>query len=70
MKGLELLRSPRLCTKYYQDGIDELIYIDTVASLAIELVFLILLKKLVKDVFIPLTVGGGIRTFRGCRSSP
>ena len=48
--------------KYYEDGIDEIIYIDTVASLYNRISLFDLVEKTVKDVFIPLTVGGGIRS--------
>ena len=48
--------------KYYEDGADEIIYIDTVASLYNRDGIFDLLKDTVKEVFIPISVGGGIRT--------
>lgn len=54
--------------KYYNDGIDEIICIDAVASLygrnnAIELV-----KEISKNIFLPITVCGGIRTIEDARN--
>lgn len=62
-EGVRVIGDPQdFAQKYYQDGIDELIYIDTVASLYNRISLFDLVEKTVKDVFIPLTVGGGIRT--------
>lgn len=50
------------CRKYYADGIDEIVYIDAVASLYSRDFIKDLIEKYTKDVFIPFTVGGGIRS--------
>ena len=47
---------------YYENGADELIYQDTVASLYGRNSLNEIITKTVKDIFIPLTVGGGIRS--------
>ena len=61
-EGVRVIGDPQdFAQKYYQDGIDELIYIDTVASLYNRISLFDLVETTVKDVFIPLTVGGGIR---------
>jgi len=47
---------------YYQEGIDELIYQDTVASLYRRNSLLDIVQKTAENIFIPLTVAGGIRS--------
>lgn len=62
-EGLRKLGDPNAyAKKYYQMGIDELIYIDIVASLYERNNLTDIVEKTTKDVFIPITVGGGIRT--------
>ena len=62
-EGLRILGSPEeYAINYYNQGIDELIYIDTVASLYGRNNLLEFVKKVVKKTFIPITVGGGIRS--------
>jgi imidazole glycerol-phosphate synthase subunit HisF len=48
--------------KYYNEGIDEILYIDTVASLYDRNSLTEIIKKATEDIFVPITVGGGIRT--------
>jgi len=61
--GLRVLGNPHRIAKYYYDyGADELIYIDIVASLYDRNNLLDIVTKTASDIFIPLTVGGGIRT--------
>ena len=47
---------------YYDQGADELIYQDTVASLYQRNSLIEIITRTVKNIFIPLTVGGGLRT--------
>ena len=62
-EGLRIMGDPEeFAVNYYNQGIDELIYIDTVASLYGRNNLLEFLKKVVKKTFIPVTVGGGIRS--------
>ena len=62
-EGLKVLGSPEeFALNYYNQGIDELIYIDTVASLYGRNNLLEFVKKIGKKVFIPITVAGGIRS--------
>ena len=62
-EGLRIMGDPEeFAVNYYNQGIDELIYIDTVASLYGRNNLLEFLKKVVKKTFIPFTVGGGIRS--------
>lgn len=50
------------CFKYYQQGVDEIIYVDAVASLYNRDSIKEIIKKTTDNVFIPITVGGGIRS--------
>lgn len=62
-EGLRKLGDPNeFAKKYYQQGIDELIYIDIVASLYERNNLTEIVRKTSEDVFIPITVGGGIRS--------
>jgi len=53
--------------KYYDSGADELIYQDIVASLYRRNGLLDIIKKTSKEIFIPLTVAGGIRSIEDIR---
>jgi len=48
--------------RYYQEGIDEIIYMDVVASLFGRNHLAGIIERTVENVFIPITVGGGIRS--------
>ena len=48
--------------KYYLQGADEIIYMDSVASLFGRNSLSEIIKSTAKNVFVPITVGGGIRT--------
>lgn len=68
LEGLRVAGRPeKAAIKYYKDGADELIYIDLVASLYQRENFLNIVEKTARKVFIPLTVGGGIRTVEDAR---
>ncbi len=63
MEGLRVLGDPNIfAKKYYEEGADELLYIDMVASLYGRNSLKSLISKASKDIFIPITVGGGIRS--------
>ena len=63
---LECLRKvgdpQQLSTKYYNDGIDEILYIDVVASLYGRKNLTQIVKRASENIFVPLTVGGGVRS--------
>jgi len=64
-EGLRVLGDPKIFAKYYYDnGVDEIIYQDTVASLYGRNSLENLIKETVRDIFIPITVGGGIRSLQ------
>jgi cyclase len=50
------------CFKYYEQGVDEIIYVDAVASLYDRDSLKEIIKKTTDNVFVPITVGGGIRS--------
>jgi cyclase len=63
LEGLRVLGDPASFAKiYYEEGIDEIIYMDVVASLYGRNSLIELVKKTSKEIFVPLTVGGGIRS--------
>ena len=62
-EGLRVLGKPDQFAKfYYENGADELFFQDTVASLYERNNLHDIISKTAKQIFIPLTVGGGIRT--------
>ncbi len=62
-EGLRVVGSPNeKAREYYLQGVDELLYIDTVASLYNRSYLSELVTEVIKDVFVPITVGGGIRS--------
>ena len=61
--GLNDVSSPvELAKKYSDGGADELVFYDITASSEGRALFTDILKETARQVFIPLTVGGGIRT--------
>ena len=61
--GLRVVGSPAsIASYYYKYGADELIYIDTVASLYGRNNLLDIVQKTAENLFIPLTVGGGLKS--------
>ncbi len=62
-KGLSDVSSPIELAKYYSDnGADELVFYDITASFEGRQLFTDILKEVASQIFIPLTVGGGINT--------
>lgn len=63
LEGLRVLGKPETFAKYYyENGADELFYMDIVASLYQRNNLLDIIKQTAKEIFIPLTVGGGLRS--------
>lgn len=62
LEGLRVVGSPtEYAVNYYDQGADELIYMDVVASLYGRNHLAAFISEVAKDVFIPITAGGGIR---------
>lgn len=63
LEGLRVIGDPQdFAKKYYEQGADELLYIDIVASLYGRSNLTEIVKKAAHDIFVPLTVGGGVRS--------
>jgi cyclase len=63
LEGLRKIGDPnKLAIKYYLEGIDEIIFMDAVASLYGRNNLFNIIENACKDVFIPITIGGGIRS--------
>lgn len=63
LEGLRVMGDPQeFALRYYEQGIDELIYMDSVASLYGRNNLQDIVKHTAQNVFIPLTVGGGVRS--------
>lgn len=55
---------PEMTKKYYQEGADEIIYLDIVASLYQRPLDLNLLSQTASEIFVPMTAGGGIQSLQ------
>ncbi len=55
-------KSVELVQKYYQQGADEIVYIDIVASLYQREILLNDIKAAANQLFVPFCVGGGVRS--------
>ncbi len=63
LEGLRVLGKPEeFAQHYYEEGADELLYQDVVASLYNRNSLDDFISKTARTIFIPLTVGGGLRT--------
>jgi cyclase len=63
LEGLRVVGNPHeYANKYFNEGIDEIIYMDTVASLYGRNSLRDIILETSKNIFVPITVGGGIRT--------
>ena len=63
LEGLRALGDPASFAQYYyENNADELVFQDVVASLYDRNSLDEIISKVAKDIFIPLTVGGGIRS--------
>ena len=63
LEGLRVLGLPEnFAMNYYENGIDEIIFQDVVASLYGRNSLLDIISKTAKQIFVPLTVAGGIRS--------
>ena len=68
MDGLRIVGKPEAAAlKYAKAGADELIYMDLVASLYQRENWIKIVKKTASKIYIPLTVGGGIRSIEDAK---
>ena len=62
-EGLRKIGNPNLLArKYYEQGADEIIYIDIVSSLYQRSPLFSEIENFTNDIFIPLAIGGGIKS--------
>lgn len=70
LEGLKKIGDPgQFAKKYYDKKIDELILIDTVATLYGRNQLRNILVEASKEIFVPITIGGGIRTLEDAEKS-
>jgi imidazole glycerol-phosphate synthase subunit HisF len=63
LEGLRVMGSPNeYAMRYYLQGVDELIYMDCVASLYGRNHLEGIVRDAARNIFVPMTVGGGIRS--------
>jgi len=68
LEGLRVIGDPQVyAQRYYEQGIDEIIYMDIVASLYGRNNLHDIVSHTAQNVFVPLTVGGGIRAVEDAR---
>ena len=68
LEGIRKLGDPSIfAQKYYNNGIDEIIFIDSVASLYGRVTLFDIIEKVSEKVFVPLTAGGGIKNVDDCK---
>ena len=63
LEGLRIIGDPiEFASKYYLEGADEILFMDSVASLYGRNHLADIIRVTAHDVFVPITVGGGIRS--------
>jgi len=63
LEGLRVIGDPQdYARRYYEQGADELLYVDVVASLYGRSKLTEIVRRSARDVFVPMTVAGGIRS--------
>jgi len=68
LEGLRKMGDPHeFARRYYLQGADELLYMDAVASLYGRNNLTEIIRKTARNIFIPITVGGGIRSVTDVR---
>ncbi len=66
--GLKEVGDPvELAKKYYEQGADELVFLDITATYEERDTMVNVVKKVAEQIFIPFTVGGGIRSVEDIR---
>ena len=70
LEGLRKVGDPnKLAIKYYQDGVDEIIFMDAVAAYYDRNSLSHIINKACENVFVPITVGGGIRKIQDIQNA-
>ncbi|MEW6329594.1 MAG: imidazole glycerol phosphate synthase subunit HisF [Candidatus Micrarchaeota archaeon] len=58
----------KLAKRYYEEGADEIVFLDITATREKRKTIIGVVRRTAKEIFIPLTVGGGIRTLGDMRA--
>jgi cyclase len=70
LEGLKKIGNPQeMSTRYYKNGIDEIIFLDAVASLYDRNSLISILRQASKNIFVPITIGGGIKTIQDIKDA-
>ena len=70
LEGLRKIGDPEIIIKdYYNNNIDEFLILDSVASLYGRNNLYDFIQKITEDIFIPITLGGGIRSLKDIENS-
>ncbi|WP_299178386.1 imidazole glycerol phosphate synthase subunit HisF [uncultured Neptuniibacter sp.] len=70
LEGLRKVGDPNeLAKKYYESGVDEIIFMDAVAAYYDRNSLSHIIEKACDDVFVPIAVGGGIRTIEDVQTA-
>lgn len=56
-----------MARRYYEEGADEIVFYDITASAESRRIVIDLVREVAKEIFIPLTVGGGIKSLEEMR---
>ena len=65
LEGLRKIGDPlKIASEYYKDGIDEIMMMDAVASLYGRNNLFNIVERSVENIFVPITLGGGIRSLK------
>jgi cyclase len=68
LEGVRKVGDPRaFARRYYAESADEILYMDAVASLYSRETLTELVRRTAEEVFVPITVGGGLRTAEDVR---
>ena len=69
LEGLRVVGDPHeFALRYYEEGADELVFMDIVASLYQRNSLADIIRRAANRIFIPITVGGGIRSLDDVRT--
>ena len=69
LEGLKVVGNPNdFAKKYYDQGVDELLFMDCVATLYGRNNLSEIISQSTKDIFVPIAVGGGIRTVQDAQN--
>jgi cyclase len=70
LEGLRVIGDPNsFARKYFESGIDEFIFMDSVASLYGRNQLGSIIERITENIFVPITVGGGFRSLDDCRKA-